>query len=173
MIGLFGGRPDFGKVAIDGEWERAVTFAPGEVPEVPADATDVACEAFFGQAFFGVRYRSPAAVPLFARALTRADFLGAFADLPLARDLDFVELGAEGAWRSVGPLRVDPAAPFAEIWGQVRQASVWFDTAHDKALEFTFANGDGTSHWFALPVSRDRRIDQELLREALAAYVVG
>ncbi|MEI2643076.1 MAG: hypothetical protein V9G10_12310 [Candidatus Nanopelagicales bacterium] len=40
-------------MAVDGVWEEAVTFAPGEVPDV--DGEDVACEAFFGEAFFGLR----------------------------------------------------------------------------------------------------------------------
>lgn len=182
--------PQFGKLAVDGEWERAVTFQPGEYTEEAqaaeflAGGSEVACEAFFGAAFFGVRRRGATGelsrfVALFARAVASsgdgAELLRAMATarVPLGRDFRFAEIGAEGAWNSVGPFRLDdPAAALADFdatWLALEHSNVGREAAHHKAVEFSFDNGDGTTHWFALPVSHARRLDRTRLAEALAA----
>jgi hypothetical protein len=172
----FRGAPDVGKMARDGRWEEAVTFAPGDllveaqVRELLHGAQDVACEAFFGEAFFGMRFlgADPApSVTAFARALTLPDFFAALPEVPLAQRFEFAEIGAEGAWNSVGPYRLDDLHPSDDLWADLQEASVWADTAHEKALEFSFANGDGSTHWFAFPVSRDRRIERTMMEDAL------
>lgn len=125
----FAAAPDFGKVAVDGVWERALTFVPGELtrPEevapIVGDAPDVACEAFFGQSFFGIRQTHDAGsfVARFAGAVAAGE--GFFEvierdfDLPLGRDFEFAEIGAEGAWKSVGPYRV---ADLDRVWHDLR-----------------------------------------------------
>lgn len=146
---------------------------PRETPQVDGSVSEVACEAFFGSAFFGVRYVGPDVrgfVASFSRALATPDFFGAFADLPLGQDFEFAEVGAEGAWRSIGAYRFDPLLPVEVVWEQGGKTQVWADTSHAKALEFTYANGDGTSHWFALPVSHEGRIQRSELSAALAWF---
>ena len=92
--------------------------------------------------------------------------------IPLARDFRFAEVGAEGAWNSVGPFRIDdPAAAlagFEEMWQELTNAAVGRDLEHDKALEFSYANGDGSTHWIALPVSdQHKRLDRGMVAAAL------
>jgi hypothetical protein len=166
----FAGEPDFGKLAVDGAWERAVVFAPGEAVEIDDD--EVAIEAFFGKAFFGMRRRGPGLsrfVAEFSKAMASGGFFDALRLQP--SPFEFAELGAEGAWYSVGPIRVDPASALADFdgfWREVHATRV-ANAAHDKALEFSFEGG----YWFALPVSVDRRLDAGLLRHALEWFRSG
>lgn len=89
--------PDFGKVAVNGAWEQAVSFRPGE-------------------------------------------FLGS------EEIIAFLSGGQEVAHSAVGK-----------------------DLEHDKALEFSYANGDGSTHWIALPVSHhSKQLDREMVAAALA-----
>jgi hypothetical protein len=97
--------------------------------------------------------------------------------IEIGRHFRYCELGAEGAWQSVGAMRIDdPAAALADtdaLWTAVCSAPVAQETSHPKALEFTFANGPGigdATHWFALPVSVGTRIDRAAFEAALAAY---
>lgn len=190
----FATAPDSIKVAVDGAWEQAVTLRVGEdlssLAMVSVDsASDVACEAFFESAFFGVRHVGTPRqlsdfVGTFAAAAASSDSgpalferIAAAGGVEVGRHFRYCELGAEGAWRSVGPMRIeDPAAALADsdtLWAAVCSAPVAHDTSHPKALEFTFANRPGlddTTHWFALPVSVGNRIDRAALESALAAY---
>lgn len=188
----FSGTPDHLKIAVDGVWEEAVTVALSDgaaaLSGVRTDlATDVACEAFFGGAFFGVRQRGTSEqmagfVDTFATAAVEAgsgpelfDDVAVSLGIPVASHFRYCELGAEGAWRTVGPLRInDPAAALTDtdaLWAQVRSSSVGRDASHPKALEFTYANGDDTTtHWFALPVSEGALIDRAALESALSAF---
>ena len=141
-------------MAVDGVWEEAVTFAPGEVPEVQGE--NVACEAFFGEAFFGLR---TADVARFSHAMTEPDFFAAIErEFGLGGHFTFAEIGAEGAWRSVGALRLGDEVD----WETLQSAPVWQDTTHNKALEFSFDRG---RYWFALPLGRQLqrpRVEQAL-----------
>lgn len=172
MMRYFRSAPEFGKLAVGGVWEQAVVFRPGQVPAFGGLAGEVACEAFFGDAFFGVRRRGRVAeledfVAAFAAAMTAADgaaFFAAMRDLgvPLRQRFLHAEVGAEGAWRSLGAVRLDgPAA-----WQRLMASPLWRDTSHAKAIEFVYDNGDDTTHWFALPVSRGGRIVPEMLRRS-------
>jgi hypothetical protein len=181
----FTSAPDAGKLAIAGEWENAIAFAPGEYTEQTqaleylGTSPEVACEAFFQKAFFGARRSGTPDqlahfVTTFARAIrdarTGEDFFATLRrDLGVRPDGTFLyaELGAEGAWASVGPVRIDPLAPRAAALAAVAQSLLAHDVAHDKALEFTYDNGDGTTHWVAWPVSDDHEIDPALLDQAL------
>lgn len=156
MLPAFAGRPDFGKVAVDGVWEEAITFLPGEVPGIRGE--NVACEAFFGKAFFGLRTPD---VARFSAAMTQPDFFAAIErEFGLGGEFAFAEIGAEGAWRSVGAFRIQGAID----WPALQAAPVWSDTTHDKALEFSF---DGGRFWFALPLGRV--LDRDRVEEALRA----
>jgi hypothetical protein len=176
-------------LAIAGSWENAVAFAPGEFTEQTqaleylGSSPEVACEAFFGKAFFGAR-RSGSPDQLadfiasFARAIrdapTGEDFFAALrGDLGIRLDGTFLyaELGAEGAWASVGPVRIDPMAPRTAALAAVAQSPLARDADHDKALEFTYDNGDGTTQWVAWPVSQDCEIDPAMLDQALDWFV--
>jgi hypothetical protein len=70
--------PDFGKVAVNGAWEQAASFQPGEflgseeILDYLSGGQEVACADFI-------------------RAL-EVDL-----DVPLARDFQYAEVGAEGA----------------------------------------------------------------------------
>ncbi|MBK6764639.1 MAG: hypothetical protein IPG68_15855 [Micrococcales bacterium] len=175
MTRHFQSTPDSGKLAVAGEWECAVGFRPGEVPDLGGISDEVACEAFFGDAFFGVRRRGPvAALEAFVTAFTGA--MAAAADgpsfftavrtdlgIPLRETFLFAELGAEGAWHSMGAVRLDMPV----VWEKITATPVWQDTTHAKAVEFCYDNGDDTTHWFALPVSRDGRMVPALLSQAL------
>jgi len=176
MMRYFRSAPDSGKLAVDGQWERAVGFRPGELPDLGRITGEVACEAFFGEAFFGVRRRGPVAVlEAFVAAFTGAMAAAADGDaffatvrtdlgIALREKFLFAELGAEGAWRSVGAIRIDPPV----VWERITASPLWRDTAYAKAIEFCYDNGDGTTHWFALPVSQGTRIVPEMLLRALS-----
>lgn len=188
----FLGAPELGKLARAGEWERAVVFRPGELLDesmvlpLVAGSDDVACEAFFKSAFFGVRRTGRPEdlarfVGSFAQVLASAgsgaDFFGGVTrelGVPLAQRFRYAELGAEGAWRSVGPFRIDdPAAALTnldEVWRELQSAPVGRDTVHDKALEFSYDNGDGTTHGVGLPVSDDGIIVRSALKVALRGF---
>src|SRR5690606_18938348 len=61
----FASAPTMGKVAVGGRWEEALVFQPSPVGpaglvEHLGTSEEVACEAFFGAAFFGMRVHGPA-----------------------------------------------------------------------------------------------------------------
>jgi len=180
----FTAAPTLGKLAIGGRWEQAVVFRPAQFEsesEVLAhlgQSAEVACEAFFGSAFFGVRrYGHDLArfVVAFADAMGSAasgsEFFEAVADLGVALETNFrfAELGAEGAWDSVGPFRIDDpwsaSVNTDALWRDLVASPVGQDTHHDKALEFTYAGG--ATHWLALPVSDSGRISRRQVEAAL------
>lgn len=194
MIALpsFTPAPELGKLACAGSWETSVSFQRGELISVDgaaslvAGSADVACEAFFGSAFFGMRRTGSSSdlardVSLFARCLAVAhtgheffDLLQAAFDLPLLQVFAHAEIGAEGAWLSVGAYRIDDpsivSGAFDTHWPRIAASPVGQDISHDKALEFSYHNGgdDGSTHWVALPVSRQHHLDPALLQSALA-----
>ncbi len=183
----FATAPTLCKVATGGHWERAVVFQPGQMPseaevlERFGSPEEVACEAFFGQAFFGVRKHGPDVagfVVAFTDALASAgsgqDFFRSMAGMGIILEtgFQFAEIGAEGAWNSVGAFRImDPCAALKHIdsvWREIAAAPVGQDTAHNKAVEFTFAAG--ATHWLALPVSESGVLARAPLEEALRTF---
>ena len=190
----FEGPAEFGKIALGGHWESAVTFRRGEfVTQTEAlaylgDSREVACEAFFGLPFFGIRLHGDPTelardIAHFATALQAADsgsqLISTVADnlqVPLGRDFHYAEIGAEGAWNSLGALRIDDPGNALEelddLWREVSASSVGRDTTHQKVLEFSYDNGRGdeTSHWFALPVSTEEALDRSMVEAALQRF---
>jgi hypothetical protein len=190
----FQGRPEFGKIALGGHWESAVTFHGGEFVsqnealDYLGDSREVACEAFFGASFFGIRLHGNPTdlardVVHFAHSLQSAEsgrqLLATVAEVlqvPLGRHFRYAEIGAEGAWNSVGAFRIDDPTngleAFDDLWREISVSPVGRDTAHPKALEFSYDNGrgDGTSHWFALPVSTGNHLDRSLVTSALQRF---
>lgn len=177
-MSLFTAAPDYGKLAVAGRWEEAIRFAPGE-PPVGQFRDEVACEAFFGQAFFGVRRRGTAEklaafVVEFAEAM-RGQFFERLLrmGIPLRQRFLYAEIGAEGAWNSIGALRIpDPDVALVEVedlWGALTESAVYQDREHPKALEYVYDNGDGTTHWYAVPLSTDGRLLYSKLVSALSA----
>jgi hypothetical protein len=191
----FEGPAAFGKIALGGHWESAVTFRGGEFATQAealaylGDSQEVACEAFFGLPFFGIRLHGDPTelardIAHFATAVQTADsgrqLLSAVANslrVPLGRAFRYAEIGAEGAWNSVGAFRIDDPGNalerFDELWRDVSKSTVGRDTTHQKALEFSYDNGrdDGTSHWFALPVSFGQALDRSMVESTLQRFV--
>jgi hypothetical protein len=181
------------KIAFDGEWEKAQIFERGALKNkedarvLVAGQCEVACEAFFGDAFFGVRRRG---VPdelvtfvwVFASRMANAktghiffEHLTRELNIPIAQKFKFAEVGAVDAWKSVGPFEIKNPLYALHNWDQfmtsLRASAVWREQEHVKAVEFAFDNGDGTTHWFALPVSDGALILPEKLEGALREYV--
>lgn len=188
-------RPTLAQFAKGGQWEAAWAFgiydapSPEQVRDYLDGATEVAFEAFFDFAFFGIRLRGIPqetarrafeCVAAFRSAVDGASF---FAGLSrrleldtLGRDLKFAEVGAVNAWRSVGPFRIDRLSDFSErydlLWHSLSASSVGSDVSHKKAIEFAYELP--IPHWFALPVSLPTapfQLDSDLLREAASAVL--
>jgi hypothetical protein len=186
----FQGPPTTAQFAKGGSWETAWSF---DADHPPTDAavvayldhcTELAFEAFFGQAFFGVRLVGTAAqVQAFAleglRALGASRHGGFFAQmqqrfqLPVpGAPLAFTELGCVNAWQSIGTLRFDDpqaaAAHFDDTWRQVQASPLARDTRHAKALEY--AHSAPLAHWFGVPVCEADapfELDRSALLQAL------
>ena len=193
----FEGPAEFGKIALGGHWESSVTFRGGEfVTQTEAlaylgDSHDVACEAFFGLPFFGIRLHGDPTelardIARFATSVQTADsgsqLISTVANslrVPVGRAFRYVEIGAEGAWNSVGAFRIDDPGNalegFDDLWRDVSESAVGRNTTRHKALEFSYDNGrgDGTSHWFALPVSTGEALDRSMVKSALQRFVAG
>lgn len=186
----FEARPTLGQFAKGGQWETAWAFGIDALPSSEQvrnyldGATEVAFEAFFDFAFFGIRLRGMTqetarrafeCVAAFKNSVDGASF---FADLSrrleldtLGRDVAFGEVGAVNAWRSVGPFRIDRLCDFSErfdvLWRSLGASSVGRDVLHRKAIEFAY--DAPVPHWFALPVSLPEapfQLDSDSLREA-------
>ena len=185
----FQGRPTLGQFAKQGSWETAWAFAIDALPSHDpvraylAGVTEVAFEAFFGDAFFGLRLQGDAA-DVEARALACVAALADAAEgdgfiAALSRHLGcqgfggeiaFAEVGAVNAWRSVGAFRTDDPSPAMPWLDALLRAPVALNTTHRKAIEF--ASERPLPHWFALPVSASAppfAIEPGLLRSALEA----
>ena len=187
----FKARPDRGQFAKGGQWEDAWAFAFDPAPSFEDvrhyldGSTEVAFEAFFDDAFFGLRLRGTArdtarrAVECVAAATHATDGASFFTDLSRRLELDalgcavsFAEVCAVNAWRSVGPFRIDRLADVSErfgtLWPSLCSSAVGKDVAHRKAVEL--AQDKPVPHWFALPVSASTapfRLDPQALRAAL------
>ncbi len=188
---LFNAPPSLGKMAAGGEWERAEVFQPGgftseaEVKRYLGSKDEIACEAFFGDAFFGARKRGTPEDLLrfvldFNRALASSangrDFFRRVAEkpgIPVGRDFLFAEVGAVDAWKSVGSFRIeDPRAAlrhFKELSSRLERSPAGRERAHLKAVEFAFGGG-GCEHWIALPVSEGPLIVPSMLEDALRRW---
>jgi len=186
-------RPTLGQFAKQGGWEAAWSFPAGEppAPEILraylGGAGEVAFEAFFGDAFFGLRLQGVAAeveagaqacMAAMAEAADGAALVGALARRlgcdGFGRKLAFAEVGAVNAWRSVGAFRIDDPSPAMPWLDALLRAPVAHHAMHRKAIEFAFE--DPMPHWFALPVSAPAApfaIDRTLLRGALQAAAHG
>lgn len=188
----FQGAPTTAQFAKTGSWETAWSFDADRPPTEAAviayldHCTELAFEAFFGHAFFGVRLvGTPAQVEAFAFEGLRA--LGASRDggffdqmrqrfqLPLpGAPLAFAELGCVNAWQSIGTVRFDDpraaAEAFDDTWQAVQASPLSRDTRHVKALEFAF--DAPLAHWFGVPVSEAEppfALSRTALRQVLGA----
>lgn len=81
---------------------------------------------------------------------------------------------AVDAWQSVGSFPIqDPASAISSmngLWSQLEMSAVGQNNSHPKAVEFAFDNGDGTTHWIALPISNGPKIIREKLEAALMSF---
>ncbi len=147
--------------------------------------SEVAFEAFFGDAFFGARIEGqPPMVVAFAkqciqalRAASQGElFMAAFAEHlqrgQLGRNVAFAEVGAVNAWRSVGALRIpNPREAISDVeslCAALERSPVGRDALHRKAIEFAF--DDPLSHWYGIPIAAPEapcKISRVLLVDAL------
>lgn len=169
----FTSAPTMCQFAKDGLWESAWSFPIDRPPPLPeldaylAHRTEIAFEAFFGDAFFGVRLSGTASeVKAFSvRCLKALRAQASFFDT-LQREIgcpclgqkpDFVEVGCVNAWRSIGAFRMTDLVPttpeFELLWSQICNSSVGRDTEHAKAIEFAFKHP--LEHWFGIPITVD------------------
>lgn len=187
----FASQPTSGQFAKNGVWEQAWSFAADGLPNTASlqaylgESTEVAFEAFFGEAFFGVRMAgSSSAIHSFGglcvQAMQSANqgeclvavLSGLLQRGPLGEQLAFAEVGAVNAWRSVGALRIpDPSGALANVesvWAALARSTVGCDTQHRKAIEFAFEHP--IAHWFGIPLSTPDdpcRVSRALLENAL------
>ena len=157
--------------AKDGVWEQAWSFPGNRPPSLTAldgyleNRTELAFEAFFGRAFFGVRLSGTACeVKAFSLQCLKAisaqasffDTLRHELGCPvLGQKPDFAEIGCVNAWRSIGAFRMTELPPTASefelLWSLICDSPVGRDTGHAKAIEFAFK--DPLEHWFGIPIS--------------------
>lgn len=163
--------PTMCQFAKDGLWEQAWSFPCDRPPSLPeldgylAHRTEVAFEAFFGPAFFGVRLSGTTSeVKAFGiKCLNALSAQSSFFDA-LRREIgcpglgqkpDFAEIGCVNAWRSIGAFRMTELPPtvseFELLWSLVCDSPVGRDTDHAKAIEFAFKHP--IEHWFGIPIS--------------------
>lgn len=180
------------KIAFDGEWERAKIVRVGkfidreQIVEFVDNRREIACEAFFNDVFFGTRrIGTPIEIVTFthgftniaAKASTGLELLKRIESdlkIPVGVKFKFAEIGAVDAWKSVGAFQIDDPMKALECWelflSTVNSSAVGRDSSHKKAIEFSFDNYDGTTHWFALPVSTGTKLASEQLRSALERF---
>ena len=184
----FSSAPTLCQFAKDGVWEEAWSFPSDRLPSLPelesylANRTEIAFEAFFGRAFFGVRLSGTTpevkafSIQCLKAASTQASFFDALRHelgCPvLGQKPDFAEVGCVNAWRSKGGFRIAQPQPCASefelLWDLIEGSPVGSDTDHPKAIEFAFKQP--LEHWFGIPVSVEggpNRVSKTLLRQAL------
>ena len=178
-------KPNLAQFAISGIWEEAFSFTQNSIPnqriisEKFSDINDLAFEVFFDNSFFGLRNNSKHTSFEFSKICTK-NFLNCSngyellknlaSDLdsePFFRKLEFLELGAVNAWKSVGSVKLE-LNDLTINWEELSKASVFKDKEHIKSIELAYS---GTfQHWFALPVSSldpPYNIDRELFNSVL------
>jgi len=187
----FASTPTSGQFAKEGAWEHAWSFPSTCLPDEASvcaylgKSSEVAFEAFFGDAFFGARLAGqPSAVESFANKCIQAlhaasrgeSFMAAFREHTrldrLGKDVAFAEVGCVNAWRSVGAFRIqDPRGALSDLeplWAALEHSPVGRDALHRKAIEFAFDHP--LPHWFGIPISASdgsNKISRTLLRDAL------
>jgi hypothetical protein len=187
----FRSNPTSGQFAKNGAWEQAWSFDRTAVPDDAgvvsylANTSEVAFEAFFGDAFFGIRFAGlPLAIEAFALNCVRAfreegggdSFFSALRENLgveiFGSKVAFAEVGSVNAWRSVGAFRIEKPqyalANLEEVLTSLASSSVAQDPSHRKAIEFAFK--EPIPHWLGIPVSDSEapyKISFVLLSQAL------
>lgn len=177
--------------AKDGVWEQAWAFPSDRPPSLPTlddyldNRTEIAFEAFFGRAFFGVRFSGTApevrafSIMCLKAVCAQASFFDTLRNEigcpSLEQKSDFAEIGCVNAWRSIGAFRISDLQPaiseFELLWHAICDSPVGRDTDHAKAIEFAFKQP--LEHWFGIPVSFEdgsNLVSKMLLRGALASH---
>jgi hypothetical protein len=180
--------------ARDGVWEEAWSFPSDRPPSLPeldgyfANRTEVAFEAFFGRAFFGVRLSGTApevkafSIQCLKAANAQASFFDALRHAlgcpVLGQKPDFAEIGCVNAWRSIGAFRITQPQPSASefelLWNSMCDSPIGRDTDHAKAIEFAFKQP--LEHWFGIPVSIEggsNLVSKTLLHQTIVRVGIG
>lgn len=166
--------PNLGQFAKNGMWEDAWEFPQhtrpiqAQVSDYLAGATEIAFEAFFGDAFFGARFYGEAqdivqftssCIDALCAATDGASFFSKISRIKylsgFGQEISFAEVGAVNSWQSVGSQNIglprEALRDFNAIWFKLTSTPLARNTSHAKAVEF--AGLSPIHHWFALPVS--------------------
>jgi hypothetical protein len=188
--------PNLGQFAKNGVWEDAWKFpqhaspSPTALSDYLAGATEIAFEAFFGDAFFGARFHGePRDVAHFSSSCVEAmriatDGASFFAHLSqnkflcgFGEEIVFTEIGAVNAWQTTDAMKLglprDALQNIDILWPTLTSAPLAHNTTHVKAIEF--AGLSPIHHWFALPISSTEppfALNRELLVKALQSCML-
>ena len=166
--------PSTGQFAINGIWENTLSFKAHQPPSIDeiktyfSDRNELAFELFFGELFFGVRFTgTPAYILELSEHCLKcmsihsdlASFIKAVADHTLCgklcHEMDYMEIGAVNAWKSIGSFRLPPLkdepVDMNELWSEICTTPLAKDSKHPKAIEVAY--NKPLHHWLGFPVS--------------------
>jgi hypothetical protein len=190
----FNTAPTHGAFAKKGAWESAWIFSssktpsPAEIAKYIGNSNEVAFEAFFKDAFFGVRMSGEtSSIEKFA--LTAVNYLCSAKDgvnlfqlmeqsgyVSNRSIIQYTEIGAVFEWKSVGSYKMDVPQQallnWNDWWPELTSSRVGLNKTQHKAIEFAY-NGP-LPLWFGLPISSIEppyTLSEQLLREALETAI--
>lgn len=194
---LLENQPSIGQFALNGIWEKALSFrvdaAPSidELREYLAGGSELAFELFYDTSFFGVRFTGtpafilelsehclkcmniPVDLQSFITAVGKHDLCG-----ELCHEVAYMEVGAVNAWKSVGSYRL-PAPEQSlvnidKLWSEICETQLVNDVNHPKALELAYTHP--LPHWLGLPISTQQppySLNKEVFREVLLRFTIN
>lgn len=177
MMELLKNPPSTGQFAINGIWENTLAFKVQQPPSIDeikaylADRNELAFELFFGELFFGVRFIGTHAfilelcehclkcmsicsdVTSFIKAVANHTLCG-----ELCHEVDYMEIGAVNAWKSIGAFRLPPMTEELvntdELWSIISATPLVKDNKHPKAIELAY--NKPLPHWLGFPISHQQ-----------------
>lgn len=171
---LFEDPPSIGQFALNGIWEKALSFEVDKPPSIDelreylAGNNELAFELFFGASFFGVRFIGPPAFVLelsqhclicLNNSLDVDSFITGVGNHAFCGELchkaTHMEVGAINAWKSVGsyllPTPAQTLGNIDDLWSEICATQLIDDVKHPKAIEFVYS--DPHPHWLGFPIS--------------------
>jgi hypothetical protein len=197
MMMLFENPPSIGQFALNGIWEKALSFGVDKPPSIDelreylAGKNELAFELFFGASFFGVRFIGTPALILelsqhclicLNNSLDADSFITAVGNHAscgeLCHEVTHMEVGAINAWKSVGsyllPTPAQTLGNIDELWSEICATQLTNDVKHPKAVEFVYT--DPRPHWLGFPISIQQppySLSKEMLREVLQKFTAN
>jgi len=194
---LFEDPPSIGQFALNGIWEKALSFEVDKPPSIDelreylAGGNELAFELFFGASFFGVRFIVPPTFVLelsqhclicLDNSLDAASFITAVGNHnfcgELCHEVAHMEIGAVNAWKSVGSYRLPAPAQTLDkidkLWSEICSTQLIDDVKHPKAIEFVYS--DPHPHWLGFPISIQQppySLSKEMLRGVIQKFAAN